>query len=191
MHEPPPKRAKYNGVRAKQTSKSSSEGIRRTGTHAAEPNLFDPIKDFAQTWNCHINKSTLTCLTASAKLVYRSKLGGASYWLSHRDCFTNKDILPLENIVRRIYCTFVAPHDSNAGCEWWVQVRPDDDKATNQQDREAVRFHFDKDEEKLVSHNRSASLLSIVRLVNVEQARLGHIYQLLRPRHIHMERPGG
>ena len=131
---------------------------------ANETSLFDPTENFAQTWNCPVlakNQKLLALLTNSAKLVYRSKLGGASFWLSREDCFSSKPLLPIENLVCSIYRSFVATHCVSAGCEWWVQVRPDDDKATNQQDREAVRFHFDKDEEELKSHNRSIYVILV------------------------------
>ena len=135
--------------------KRSKKDQRSVGTR--ETNLFDPKQHFAQTWNCPVlanNPNLLNLLTNSATLVYQSKLGGASFWLSRGDSFSSKRLLPIENLVRSIYRSFVAPHCVSDGCEWWVQVRPDDDKATNEQDREAVRFHFDKDEEELQSHKR-------------------------------------
>ena len=135
--------------------KRCKQDKRKIGAH--ETNLFNPIKHFAQTWNCPVlakNQSLLTLLTNSAKLVYRSNLSGKSFWLSHQECCSNKILLPIENLARSIYRSFVARHGASDGCEWWVQVRPDDDKATNQQDREAVRFHFDKDEDELQSHKR-------------------------------------
>ena len=152
-HEPPHKRAKKeSGI----SPLVKSNVLPRTKPDAYR--IKFPSNCFAQTWNCGVlsnNADVLPSLTNSAKLVYQSKFGGASFWISHRDCFSHTFHTPLENIVKCIYRSFVAPDVANGGCEWWVQVRPDDDKATNQQDREAVRFHFDKDEEEFVSHNRS------------------------------------